>query len=60
MPIAKVKYSPLLKNCSKPMMTMPNARTLSMVLANKVIFLKKVLLISANLKAKRYFSLRSS
>ena len=40
MPLTKTKYSPLLKYCSKPINTMPKARTLSVVLANIVILQK--------------------
>ena len=45
MPLTKTKYSPLLKYCSKPINTMPKARTLSVVLANIVILQKIALLL---------------
>jgi hypothetical protein len=37
MPIAKMKYSPVLKKYSKPTMVTPRERTLSIVLANILI-----------------------
>jgi hypothetical protein len=36
-PIAKVRYSPVLKNSSNPTIVMPRERTLSNVLANILI-----------------------